>query len=493
MGIIDAPVVPALRRLCRAASGSVLVVAMVAFVGGWLFDVRALRNLVPGTIEMKPFTAVGLFCSAAALGLLLDLSVSGRRRLVGRMFAVIPVVIGAAVLGEFVFGWRLGMDELLFRDGTGHALRVPYPGRLAPTTAINLILIGVSLLALDSRVRRGWSAAELLVLPVVVIAATSVIGYIYAIPQFYGPASAAKMALNTAVCFLVLAGGVVLARPHGRLVRLATTDDPGGIMTRRLLPLAVGLPILLGWARLAAVHAKVFDDRVGAWWLSAATAVGFALLISRVAARLSRYAAERGLLEAELHHLANHDPLTGLLNRRRFHEEMIATAQTTTRYGHHACLLNLDLDRMKKVNDELGHKAGDDLLQTIASVLTDRLRDTDRAARLGGDEFAVLLPNTDLHGASVVAEDLRSCIAERCAPLTCTAWTTVSIGVAHFSKSERVDDVMARADQAMYDAKRSGGDRVAKESSVNTQRGTLAQEPTSRSDLHAPTLVTHEN
>lgn len=274
MGTIDASVVPALRRLCRAASWSVLVVATVAFVGGWMFDVRPLRNLVPGTIEMKPFTAAGLFCSAAALEVLLDLSVAGRRRLVGRMFAVITVAIGAAVLCEYVFGWRLGIDELLFRDTTGRALKVPYPGRLAPTTAIDLILIGVALLTLDCRVHRGWSAAELLVLPVVVIAATSVIGYIYAIPQFYGPASAAKMALNTAICFLVLAGGVVLARPRGRLVRLATTDDPGGIMTRRLLPLAVGLPILLGWARLAAVNAGVFDDRVGAWWLSAATAVG---------------------------------------------------------------------------------------------------------------------------------------------------------------------------------------------------------------------------
>lgn len=81
--------VPALRRLCRIASGSVLMVAIVAFVGGWMFDVRALRNLVPGTIEMKSFTAVGLFCLAAGLGLLLASGVAGRRRLLGRMFAVI--------------------------------------------------------------------------------------------------------------------------------------------------------------------------------------------------------------------------------------------------------------------------------------------------------------------------------------------------------------------------------------------------------------------
>lgn len=102
----------------------------------------------------------------------------------------------------------------------------------------------------------------------------------------------------------------------------------------------------------------------------------------------------------------------------------------------------------------------------------------------------MLLPDTDLQGASVVAEDLRSRVAERCAPLTCAAWTTVSIGVVHFSESEGVDDVMARADQAMYDAKRSGGDRVAFEPSANTQRATLIQERTLRSDLYPSTLVT---
>jgi diguanylate cyclase (GGDEF)-like protein len=474
--VLEVPAVPALRRLCRGASGAVLVVATAVFIGGWALNIGALRNLIPGTVSTKPLTTIGLFFSAAALWLLLDAGVARWRRPAGYACAIVPLLIGAAVMSEYVLGWHLGIDELLFRNVIRSEGPVRYPGRPAPTTAISLVLMGLALFSMDLRMRRGWSAAELLALPVALIAATSVIGYIYNIPQFYGPASAAKMALGTALCFLALAGGVVIARPRGRLAHLATTDDPGGIMTRRLLPLAVALPILLGWARLAAVNANVFSDRVGTWWLSAVTAVGFAVLVTRVAARLSGYAAERALLETELHRLASHDPLTGLLNRRQFGKEMTSAIATVSRHGHAYSLLNLDLDRMKRVNDELGHRAGDDLLQAVAHLVTDRLRTTDHAARLGGDEFAVLLPNTDLSGAMALAEDLRQAISDRCPHAAQTPWTTVSIGITCVTGAgEGIDEVMARADQAMYHAKRAGGDRVISKLHPGPHKDTTAR------------------
>ena len=206
-----------------------------------------LRSIVPGTVGMKALTAIGLLCAALSLLAALTLAPRSGRRWVHVGLACVPLVLGAVVLAEYAFGWKAGIDELLFVDHLGRARGSAYPGRFAPTTAANFVLIGAALLALDARPRRGWRPAELLVLPAVLVACMSIIGYTYEIPAFYGPASAAKMALNTAACFLALGAAIALARPHGHVLRLATTDDPGGIMLRRLAaagrrrPAAAGL------------------------------------------------------------------------------------------------------------------------------------------------------------------------------------------------------------------------------------------------------------
>ena len=296
-------------------------------------------------------------------------------------------------------------------------------------------------------------------IPVAAMGAMTLVGYLYAIPVFYGPASAAKMALNTGVCFLALAGAIVLARPRGRLLVLATTHDPGGIMLRRLLPLAVLLPLLLGWAKLTGEDAQVFSERVGTWWLSAATTLVLCVLIWRVAARLSQYARQRDVLEAELQRLASQDALTGLLNRRRFDEELAAAAARVARNGERCAVLVMDFDRMKRVNDTLGHAAGDELLQSVGEILRTRIRASDAGARVGGDEFAILLSNTDEQPAAVLARDLLRAIAGcRVPTANGDAWTTVSIGIAALTADDPLGAAaMSRADDAMYSAKRRGG------------------------------------
>ena len=105
---------------------------------------------------------------------------------------------------------------------------------------------------------------------------------------------------------------------------------------------------------------------------------------------------ERRQFEAKLSHLADHDALTGLFNRRRLEHELERQVAYTERYATGAALLMLDLDNFKYVNDTLGHAMGDELIVRVANALRERLRDTDIVARLGGDEFAIILPETDL-------------------------------------------------------------------------------------------------
>jgi len=149
------------------------------------------------------------------------------------------------------------------------------------------------------------------------------------------------------------------------------------------------------------------------------------------------------------------DPLTGVFNRRYFGERLLAETHRARRDGDSTCVLCLDLDRLKRINDASGHKAGDRALVSAARILSSSVRPTDVVARLGGDEFAVLLPKTTAGTGALIAERILSEVARhREAP---ASRFDVSIGIAELSDTGSSDDVMAIADSALYRAKAEGG------------------------------------
>jgi diguanylate cyclase (GGDEF)-like protein len=178
-----------------------------------------------------------------------------------------------------------------------------------------------------------------------------------------------------------------------------------------------------------------------------------------VVAALER--AER--TEAELRYLADHDSLTGLLDRRRFRAELDQFVSFSARYGGQGAVMIIDIDGLKLVNDALGHQAGDNLIRQIAAIMRERVRATDIVARLSGDEFAVLMPQTDVTGAMTLAEELRTQVAENARPSPEADCVTISVGIAMFGRKPRgsSEGVLVAADQAMYTAKQGGRDRIA--------------------------------
>src|SRR3954451_22836605 len=153
--------------------------------------------------------------------------------------------------------------------------------------------------------------------------------------------------------------------------------------------------------------------------------------------------------ESELRFLADHDTLTGLLNRRRFRAELDQYVSFTARYGGRGAVMAIDIDGLKEVNDKLGHAAGDRLIRRVADTLRERGGTTDIVARLSGDEFAVLMPQTDKAGALQLGEDLRAQVAEGMPLNTEIDGATISVGIAMFGGQGEVgaESVLVAADQ----------------------------------------------
>lgn len=167
--------------------------------------------------------------------------------------------------------------------------------------------------------------------------------------------------------------------------------------------------------------------------------------------------------EQRLSALSQKDPLTGAYNRRYFDEQSRIECARSHRYSQSLAILMIDLDKFKLVNDTHGHAAGDEVLKALVRISSDALRKSDILARFGGEEFVVLLPHADIKEASMLAERLRKAIENSEIKVEeLTLHVTVSIGVsilaAHESDST---EMLARADQAMYNAKNSGRNKVA--------------------------------
>jgi diguanylate cyclase (GGDEF)-like protein/PAS domain S-box-containing protein len=182
---------------------------------------------------------------------------------------------------------------------------------------------------------------------------------------------------------------------------------------------------------------------------------------------------ERKRFEGELGYLADHDPLTGLLNRQAFVRDLSDRIVQARRRGGGGAVLFIDIDDFKQVNDTLGHSVGDQAVAGIARVVEQEVRETDVLARLGGDEFGVLLPSATLSEAEALAARLLGAVRELDPLVPSGRRLTVSIGVAEFvepSAEMSADDLLVDSDLAMYAAKAAGKDRYSVAAVTDQQR-----------------------
>lgn len=171
---------------------------------------------------------------------------------------------------------------------------------------------------------------------------------------------------------------------------------------------------------------------------------------------------ERKSLEKELKLMAETDPLTGAYNRRYFLKTLNKEFSLSKRYQTSFSLFIMDIDFFKNFNDSYGHDVGDMVLKELVNICTPLMRDVDLFARFGGEEFVVILPNTAIDGAFTIAERIRKEINEKALKIADNeVCFSVSIGISEVSiADQKVEDIIKRADLALYEAKESGRNRV---------------------------------
>lgn len=180
-------------------------------------------------------------------------------------------------------------------------------------------------------------------------------------------------------------------------------------------------------------------------------------LLARTRTHVELKRAKEKLLQ-----LATTDELTGIANRRYFMDRLKNEFDRAKRYESRYSLLMIDIDCFKSINDNHGHKGGDKVLQSAASVMKKSLRTSDVIGRVGGEEFSVILPETDIKAALFIAERLRKRVEETAVfHAEERIFITVSIGVSQsLNGDQSVDDIYIRSDSAMYEAKKNGKNRV---------------------------------
>lgn len=283
--------------------GVVVVLSALVSLAGWIFGVSVLTRVVPGFVSMKANTAMGF----VLLGLAFILRGGRDRGISPRMLGGAVALIGSLTLVQYLSGVSLGIDELLFED-LPDAVGTSHPGRMAPTTALCLVLLGAALVVHRPRDRTRDRAVDALAFSTCAVAMIGVTGYLFGVEQLYGIASLTQMALPTAIMFVASAVAALLLAPTG-LAGLLRGTGTGSLAARRLLPWAVVLSPALLSVRWWAERRGLFTTAFG---LSLTALIHMVLLIALVvvvARRINAVDVERRRTREILEAFLSHSPM----------------------------------------------------------------------------------------------------------------------------------------------------------------------------------------
>ena len=339
----------------RIAAATAVVVGAVALVG-WAVDLQILTSIVPGLSSMKANTAAAFMLAGTSLWLSGAPSEAGIRTAAACAAAV--GMIGLLTLSEYLFGWDLGIDQLLF-GGPATAVGTPFPGRMGLNTALNFSLLSVPLLTRQGGAPRNRWWADVCTAAVAVIALTAAIGYLYSATALTGLASYTQMAIQTVTVFVVLCAGVLARRPDGPLMSIIMSQGPGGLIIRKILPIMLGVLLVLGWLRVQGQELGLYGTQFGTSIMVLASLVSLAGVTLWSGVQLDRTdVARRQLLggaEARMHAVVQSSP-SGMVMIDRTGTIVLANREVERMFGYTKDeLLGTSIDKLVPMRFRAGH------------------------------------------------------------------------------------------------------------------------------------------
>jgi len=285
------------QRVARFSGriGLGIVISGLLVLCGWAFDIPLLKSLLPGLVNMKANAAAAFVLGGASLWWSGPPAAATAPRpavWAARLLAAIVGGLGLLTLGEYAFGWDLGIDHLLF-DDAGLSPGAPFPGRMALMTAVNFTLLAAALLLIDIETRGRKRPSNWLALAIAANSFLAILGYLYGVDALYRIAAFTTVALPTAILFLVVSLGVVCARPGAHFIHQVAGDSEAALINRRLLPAAILIPPFVGWLRWQGEQAGYYSTAFGVAVFTLSNVAIFAALVWWSARALQRIHDQR--------------------------------------------------------------------------------------------------------------------------------------------------------------------------------------------------------
>ncbi|MBD0385333.1 MAG: PAS domain S-box protein [Nostoc sp. C3-bin3] len=255
---LDQHLINVLKVVSKFISLFVTLVGFVVLIG-WYFDIQVLKSILPESVSMKPNTALGFVVSGLALNFLH--STRKLKRRISQGLALAIALLGLLTMSQYLLGWNLGIDQLLFTDKSA-AIATSYPGRMSLISALNFSLMGSALWLCADR-SKCYRQVQIVALVTALTSLQVLIGYIYGIKPSFGLSLFTHTAIHTAITFLLLSIGTLLVAPSEGLMGLIISNSAGGITARVLLPAAIIIPFSLGGLRVLGEKVGWFDHAFG--------------------------------------------------------------------------------------------------------------------------------------------------------------------------------------------------------------------------------------